>query len=98
MPEDEKRTRIRRLQEQADRQWQTPRAIALDGPGPFELPLCGRASLLGRGSDPTIVLLLETTKQSQPVRIPIPTDEIVALKALIDVIHGQYVRSIGSGH
>ncbi len=94
MTEDEKSERTQRLQKLAARQWKTPRAIDLEGPGPFELPLSGHVSLLGRGSDPTLVLLLETTRQSQTVRIQIPTDEIVGLKALVDTIHAQYAAAL----
>lgn len=78
--DDEKRSRIKRLQDQARAQWSQPRTIDLDGPGPFELPMCERLSLVGRGSDPQVVLLLETTKKSQTVRIPIATGDIVGLK------------------
>ncbi len=95
MTEDERLARIRRLQEQAAKEWKTPQPIHLDGPGPFELPLCDNVSLLGRGSDQTVVLLLESTKQSQTIRIPIQTTALYGIKALIDALLVQYVSTHG---
>lgn len=97
MAQDDERKRIERLQALARAQWPQPRAVALDGPGPFELPLCGHVSTLGRGSDPTFVLVLETTKESQPIHIPIVNYELAALKGLVDYLFQQYAQSVESG-
>lgn len=83
----------RRLQQSAQ-EWKTPRAISLDGPGPFALPLCGHVSGYGRGSDHQVVLELETIKTFQRVMIPIESGQIVGLKALIDAWCSQHVASI----
>jgi hypothetical protein len=94
MAEDDRRKEAERLQRLARAQWPQPHAIDLDGPGPFELPLCGHVSSLGRGSDPQFVLFLETTKKSQEVRIPILSGQLPGLKALIDGLYAQYVASV----
>ncbi len=98
MPDDDHEKRVRRLQALADAEWKTPRAIALDGPGPFELPLCGHASTLGRGSDPQFVLELETVGPSQRVRIPIRSNELPALRDLMGVLCNQYLASANHSH
>lgn len=95
MANDDERRRFRgKLQEAAGDEWSEPRAIGLDGPGPFELPLCGRPSILGQGSESHFVLELETAAKSQRVLIPISGPEVVGLKALIDVVYAQYVASM----
>ena len=84
---------VRRLQQSAQ-EWKTPRAIPLDGPGPFSLPLCGHVSGSGSGSDPQVVLELEVVKSFQTVRVSIEGGQIVALKAIVDAWYGQYVSAL----
>jgi hypothetical protein len=78
---------------QSATEWPTPRVLDLDGPGPYELPLCGHASVLGQGSDPNIVLMLETVGRLQTVHVPIESGQLPALKMLIDHLTNQYRAS-----
>jgi hypothetical protein len=94
MTDDNHVKRARRMHALSKREWPRPHTIGLVGPGPFELPLGHKALILGQGSDPTFVLMLESAKESKTVRIPISSDQIPALKTLFDVLYGQYVATI----
>lgn len=95
MADDEERRRIvSELEARASAEWPQPRAVVLDGPGPFELPLCGHVSALGTGAAATFVLMLETAKGDQPVRIPILSNELPALKGTIEWLYSQFVASL----
>lgn len=83
---DDEREIVRRLQAQVDAEWRTPRAIALDGPGPFELPLFGSKVSVLTEKTGQVVLELETAKESQRVRIPVSADALGPLRALINVL------------
>ena len=91
--EDDRAKWVKRIQALSRREWKKPHAIHLVGPGPFELPLSHKASILGRGSDPTFVLMLESAKESKTMRIPISSDQLPGLKVLVDVLCGQYVAA-----
>ena len=97
MPENDGCAQIIRLREQVTEQWMTPLAVSLHGPGPFQLPLCAHASVLGQGSESAFVLQLVTVKQSQPLWIPILADQIASLKAQLDGLYEQYCTSAGQG-
>ena len=75
---------VRQTQAPADAGRKNPHSIALDGPGPFELPPCGKKAWILLREPGQFVLELETAELEQRVWVPISTSALPALRSLID--------------
>jgi hypothetical protein len=71
----------RKLQARADAE--APRIVEFNGPGPFELPKCGRqvSAIVPKGG--YFVLQLETEERYQRIFVPISVQALDGLKALV---------------
>jgi hypothetical protein len=94
--DEEERHIITKLQAKANSEWKDAKLVPLDGPGPFELPLCGMnvsSHILPPGK---LVLVLETAKHDQRVLVPITAAALPSLKSMIDFLVMQLEPSEGA--
>jgi hypothetical protein len=66
--------------------WSTPRAVVLDGPGPFELPLCGARIVAHYREDDSLLFELETSKSGQPILLSLSRDALPQMHAALEEI------------
>ena len=69
-----------------------PQTVTFTGPGPYELPKCGRASVIV-GKVDHFVLDLVTTELNQQLFVPISVQALDELKAMVD----HMVKNMGVG-
>lgn len=60
-----------------------PETVEFIGPGPYELPRCGKQVSLRTLNDQHFVLELQTEQRSQRLLLPISTQALPALTALL---------------